>query len=118
MRWGVTYQIDSHGPLVKSKADVPDKLMEMAHQTGHDLGEAGVSIGASGSDDLLGQGRGLRYGLRLVHDVERPKLLGNGRFYPSAPELVADPASLVALTPGEGLWVPVICQAALHWAIP
>lgn len=57
MRWRVAYQIDGHCPFVNSEADFSDKFMEMAHQTGHDLGEAGVGIGASGIDDLAGQGK-------------------------------------------------------------
>ena len=44
-RWRVAYQIDSHCPLVDSEADFSDKLMEVSHQTGHDPGEAGVSLG-------------------------------------------------------------------------
>ena len=50
-----TYQFDGASPLINCEVDFADKVMEMPYQTGHNLGQAVVGIGASGVNDLVGQ---------------------------------------------------------------
>jgi hypothetical protein len=50
-----SYQVDGDGPFIDGQVDFPGEIVEMAHQAGHYLGQARVSIGPCCSNDFVGE---------------------------------------------------------------